>query len=109
MKKSYDNFIKLAMEAGIKDSHDFSRLKKSICKKLGVQPPTNADMREHYEKLVAKKEIYRDPDFEKILLSKKIRTQSGVAVVAVLTKAYPCPGKCIYCPSEKEMPKSYFE
>jgi len=95
------------MEAGIKDSHDFSRLKKSICKKLGVQPPTNADMREHYEKLVAKKEIYRDPDFEKILLSKKIRTQSGVAVVAVLTKAYPCPGKCIYCPSEKEMPKSY--
>jgi len=107
MKKSYDNFIKLAMEAGIKDSHDFSRLKKSICKKLGVQPPTNADMREHYEKLVAKKEIYRDPDFEKILLSKKIRTQSGVAVVAVLTKAYPCPGKCIYCPSEKEMPKSY--
>jgi len=96
------------MEAGIKDSHDFSRLKKSICKKLGVQPPTNADMREHYEKLVAKKEIYRDPDFEKILLSKKIRTQSGVAVVAVLTKAYPCPGKCIYCPSEKEMPKSYF-
>jgi elongator complex protein 3 len=36
-----------------------------------------------------------------------VRTQSGVAVVAVLTKAYPCPGKCIYCPTEKDMPKSY--
>lgn len=95
------------MEAGISDPQDFSRLKKRICKELGVQPPTNADMREYYEKLVVKKEILRDPDFEKILLSKKIRTQSGVAVVAVLTKAYPCPGKCIYCPSEKEMPKSY--
>ncbi len=107
MRSSYDIFIKLAMEAGISDPQDFSRLKKNICKKLGVQPPTNADMREHYEKLVAKREVLRDPDFEKILLSKKIRTQSGVAVVAVLTKAYPCPGKCIYCPSEKEMPKSY--
>lgn len=40
-------------------------------------------------------------------MSRLIRTQSGVAVVAVLTKSYPCPGKCIYCPSEKDMPKSY--
>ena len=95
------------MEAGAKDPQDFAKLKKQICKELGVQPPTNADMREHYEKLVAKKSIQRDLAFEKILLSKKIRTESGVAVVAVLTKSYPCPGKCIYCPTEKEMPKSY--
>jgi elongator complex protein 3 len=40
-------------------------------------------------------------------MTKKIRTESGVAVVAVLTKSYPCPGKCIYCPTEAEMPKSY--
>jgi elongator complex protein 3 len=95
------------MEAGITDAQNFSRLKKDICKKLGVQPPTNADLREHYEKMIAKKEIKRNPLFEKILLSKKIRTESGVAVVAVLTKSYPCPGKCIYCPTEAEMPKSY--
>jgi len=107
MKKSYDNFIKLAMKTPTKDSQDFARLKKRICKELGVQPPTNADMREHYEKMIAHKEIARSPIFEKTLLSKKIRTESGVAVVAVLTKAYPCPGKCIYCPTEKKMPKSY--
>lgn len=107
MKKSYDNFIRLAIKSDVSNSEDFLRLKKDICKELGVQPPTNADMREHYEKMVAKKEIKRNPAFEKILLSKKIRTQSGVAVVAVLTKSYPCPGKCIYCPTEKEMPKSY--
>ncbi|KKR21138.1 MAG: Histone acetyltransferase, ELP3 family [Candidatus Moranbacteria bacterium GW2011_GWA2_39_41] len=95
------------MEAGVTDSQAFSRRKKDICKKLGVQPPTNADLREHYEKMIAKKELKRSPLFEKILLSKKIRTESGVAVVAVLTKAYPCPGQCIYCPSEKDMPKSY--
>ena len=107
MKKSYDNLIKLAIKADVENSEDFLRLKKDICKQLGVQPPTNADLREHYEKMVKKYEIKRSPAFEKILLSKKVRTESGVAVVAVLTKPYPCPGKCIYCPTEKEMPKSY--
>ena len=27
--------------------------------------------------------------------------------VSVLTKPYPCPGKCLYCPIEKGIPKSY--
>ncbi|MDO8240414.1 MAG: tRNA uridine(34) 5-carboxymethylaminomethyl modification radical SAM/GNAT enzyme Elp3 [Candidatus Moranbacteria bacterium] len=107
MLKAYDNFIKLAMEAGVTDPRDFSRLKKDICKQLGVQPPTNADLREHYEKMITRKGLRRSLFFEKILLSKRVRTESGVAVVAVLTKSYPCPGKCIYCPSEKDMPKSY--
>ena len=34
----------------------------------------------------------------KILRNKPVRTLSGVAVVAVMTKPLPCPGKCIYCP-----------
>lgn len=42
-----------------------------------------------------------------ILRKKPIRTASGVAVVTVLTKPYPCPGQCIFCPVEARMPKSY--
>lgn len=38
---------------------------------------------------------------------KPIRTLSGVAPVTVLTKPYPCPGKCIFCPNDVRMPKSY--
>ncbi len=38
---------------------------------------------------------------------KPIRTASGVAPVTVLSKPYPCPGKCIFCPSDVRMPKSY--
>lgn len=38
---------------------------------------------------------------------KPMRTLSGVAPVTVLTKPWPCPGKCIYCPNEENMPKSY--
>lgn len=38
---------------------------------------------------------------------KPMRTQSGVAPITVLTKPFPCPGKCIFCPSDVRMPKSY--
>lgn len=108
MLKAYDNFIKLAIKKLRRDMLSFSELKKNICFELKLpMPPTNANLREHYEKLVAQKIIQRNSRLEKILMSRKIRTQSGVAVVAVLTKSYPCPGKCLYCPTEKDMPKSY--
>jgi elongator complex protein 3 len=107
MNPAYDNFIKLAMKRNVKNSEDFSQLKKDLCKKLNFQLPTNADLREAYDKLVVKKEIKPNKIFEKAMLSRRIRTQSGVAVVAVLTKSYPCPGKCLYCPTEPRMPKSY--
>jgi elongator complex protein 3 len=38
---------------------------------------------------------------------KPSRTLSGVTTVTVLTKPYPCPGKCIFCPTDIRMPKSY--
>jgi elongator complex protein 3 len=38
---------------------------------------------------------------------KPTRSQAGVSVVTVLTKPYPCPGKCIFCPTDLRMPKSY--
>lgn len=41
------------------------------------------------------------------LRMKPIRTLSGVAPVTLLTKPYPCPGRCIFCPSDVRMPKSY--
>jgi elongator complex protein 3 len=36
-----------------------------------------------------------------------VRTQSGVTPLTVLTKPFPCPGKCIFCPNDVRMPKSY--
>ena len=38
---------------------------------------------------------------------RKVRTISGIAVVALMTKPSPCPGKCIYCPDVPGAPKSY--
>ena len=107
MVSAYDNFIKLAIKENPRNIEDFSRLKKSLCQKMKLPLPTNADLREVYERLIKERKIKRNISFEKTMFSKRIRTESGVAVVAVLTKAYPCPGQCIYCPEEKGMPKSY--
>lgn len=41
------------------------------------------------------------------LQMKPVRTQSGIAAVAVLTKPAGCPGRCIFCPDDPTMPKSY--
>ncbi len=45
--------------------------------------------------------------FEQLLQTKPVRTASGVTPVTVLTKPFPCPGQCIFCPSDIRMPKSY--
>ena len=36
-----------------------------------------------------------------------MRSQSGVTPLTVLTKPFPCPGQCIFCPNDVRMPKSY--
>jgi elongator complex protein 3 len=38
---------------------------------------------------------------------KPMRTASGVTTVTVLTKPFACPGKCVFCPNDVRMPKSY--
>jgi elongator complex protein 3 len=40
-------------------------------------------------------------------MKKESRTISGVTPVAVMAKPFPCPGRCVYCPSSPEAPKSY--
>jgi elongator complex protein 3 len=38
---------------------------------------------------------------------KPVRSLSGVTPVTILTKPFACPGKCIFCPNDVRMPKSY--
>ena len=44
---------------------------------------------------------------EKFLVRKKIRSLSWVLPITLFTKPFPCPWKCIFCPDDKKMPKSY--
>ena len=84
-----------------------SRLKRKASKKFSLPNPTNIEILKTYRQMVKSKKIRSNKEIENILITKNIRTLSGVAVVAVLTKPYPCPGTCKFCPNEKDMPKSY--
>lgn len=48
-----------------------------------------------------------DPAVLERIRLKPVRTRSGVTPVTILTKPYPCPGACIFCPNDVRMPKSY--
>ena len=60
-----------------------------------------------YRQLTTSREWSPDPDLLARIRMKPVRTLSGVTTVTVLTKPYPCPGKCIFCPDDVRMPKSY--
>jgi len=60
-----------------------------------------------YNEMVAVGEMESDPRLLERIRMKPMRTLSGVTTVTVLTKPYPCPGKCIFCPTDVRMPKSY--
>ncbi len=45
--------------------------------------------------------------FNRNIVVKMTRTLSGITPLTVLTKPFPCPGRCIYCPNDIRMPKSY--
>jgi elongator complex protein 3 len=60
-----------------------------------------------YQQLVESGEWEPDESLLAAIRLKPVRTLSGVTTVTVLTKPYPCPGKCIFCPDDVRMPKSY--
>src|SRR5512143_3909049 len=60
-----------------------------------------------YHDMVRAGELRPDVRLLESLRMKPVRTLSGVTTVTVLTKPYPCPGKCIFCPTDVRMPKSY--
>src|SRR5215216_360799 len=60
-----------------------------------------------YNEMVVAGELHEDAHLLERIRMKPMRTLSGVTTVTVLTKPYPCPGKCIFCPTDVRMPKSY--
>jgi len=68
--------------------------------------PKHALVAVYYEKIDSGEWEEDEALLSKIRM-KPTRTLSGVTTVTVLTRYHPCPGKCIFCPQEDQMPKSY--
>jgi elongator complex protein 3 len=60
-----------------------------------------------YQLMVREGALAEDNALLAKLRMKPVRSQSGVATVTVLTAPHPCPGRCIFCPDDARMPKSY--
>lgn len=91
--------------------HVRSQKLASLCKKYPLADGSlvsKTQLIEAYTALAGRHGLqpFQEAVVEKIMM-KPIRTLSGVAPVTVLTKPFPCPGKCIFCPSDIRMPKSY--
>ena len=91
----------------IKSRDDLEAIKRLLCKKFGLSAILNSDILKEYRALLKDKKIKQTDALEKILRKRTVRTMSGIAPVAVLTKSYPCPGHCAYCPHETDVPTSY--
>jgi len=106
-KKAKQELLIRASQRSITKLRDFMMLKNEISEEFKIDSLPNYGLTQVYDKLVKVKKIKKNIGLEKLLRKAKMRTLSGVAVVSVLTKEYGCPGNCLYCPTEKNMPKSY--
>lgn len=102
-----EQFIKEIIKLKPHTPNRLNKIKRRLAKKYGVAILPNSEILKYYKNLTGKNKIKQDKHFEELIKKRSIRTLSGVAPITVLTKPYPCPGNCAYCPSEPNMPKSY--
>ena len=83
-------------------------VKKEVARNYNVKDlPTNIQLQKTYQQMVENWEIQASDKLKFLLMKRKIRSLSGIVPIQVLTKPWPCPWKCIFCPDEEKMPKSY--
>jgi len=122
--------IRNLIKAKVKTPEDLALAKRKLAKKYKVPLSSNASLLKSYHEMVRNKTPHQNTPvversslrgkrlgtgqglkpsktLEKLLVTRPIRSLSGIVNVSVLTKSYPCPGKCLYCPIQKGVPKSY--
>ncbi|MEM3526698.1 MAG: tRNA uridine(34) 5-carboxymethylaminomethyl modification radical SAM/GNAT enzyme Elp3, partial [Candidatus Jordarchaeaceae archaeon] len=78
-----------------------SKLKIKICQKYHLNKvPSNSEILSYASEQERQHLL-------PYLVKRRIRTISGIIIVAVMSKPASCPGTCIYCPGGTIAPKSY--
>ncbi len=103
-EKAVEEIARAVLAGEIKSREELNRYKIVVSRKYHLSKiPGNSDIL----KAIPEEERER---FRELLKRKPTRTISGVAVVAMMTKPFPCPhGRCIYCPGGPSVgsPQSY--
>jgi len=99
--------LKELLKIKVKTRNELMLVKRKIAKRFGVGILSNLEVLKYYQEQVKLGTIKSDREYLNLLRKRAIRTMSGIAPVAVLTKPYECPGNCAFCPTEKDVPQSY--
>ncbi len=94
--------MKEALERKISTKKELDEVIRKYLTSTSFRYPKGAVLWEAYRTLGG-----NNPAMEKMMRIKTVRTDSGVVPITVLTKPFPCPGRCVYCPLDARMPKSY--
>ncbi|MBI5421685.1 tRNA uridine(34) 5-carboxymethylaminomethyl modification radical SAM/GNAT enzyme Elp3 [Candidatus Peregrinibacteria bacterium] len=89
------------------DDKKLKAIRNRVTEANGGVLPKNLELIQAYRDLLDEGKIQNSPLVMGLIQKRKVRSLSGIANITVLTKALGCPGECIFCPSEKGMPKSY--
>jgi len=98
------------VQADPRTKTELEAFKRKTARELKISCPDNIRLLSALSEAPA---IFRGLDPLKIkrlkdlLRVRPVRSLSGIVNVSVLTKPYPCPGNCLYCPNEPGFPKSY--
>ncbi len=105
----YDEILfSLDADKTITDKQDFQKLANSIYARYPVSGSVAGfRLLERYRELISLGKLENDTRIIRILRKRAVRSLSGVAVISLLTKFWGCPGKCVYCPTFDNLPKSY--
>ncbi|ASJ08258.1 radical SAM protein [Thermococcus siculi] len=103
-RKAVEELARAVLSGEIKTREELNRYKIIVSRRYHLSKiPGNSDILKAIPE--GERERFRD-----LLKRKPTRTISGVAVVAMMTKPFPCPhGRCIYCPGGPTVgsPQSY--
>ena len=104
MRASREQAIAELLKTDIRTPVDLQFHKRRLAKKYQTAILGHSEVLRAMEKM---DDADLAPGLRRLLRKRSVRTMSGIAPVAVLTKPWPCPGKCVYCPTEKNVPQSY--
>ncbi len=107
MKKEEKELIERLIMENPTDRNSLMLAKRRLAKLFSIPIVDNAKILKYLKSLPKSRQTDKEKRLIRLLRKRAVRTMSGIAPVAVLTKPYPCPGNCVFCPTEKDVPQSY--
>ncbi|MBD3282316.1 MAG: tRNA uridine(34) 5-carboxymethylaminomethyl modification radical SAM/GNAT enzyme Elp3 [Candidatus Portnoybacteria bacterium] len=99
--------VKTALKDRKMNKKKLDDIRRQAAFKFKSPIPDNMQLLQSYHRLLGENKIKKNYKLENLLKTRKVRSMSGIVAITLITKPYPCPGNCLYCPDEKDMPKSY--